>query len=109
MPSRRRGTIRTHRPTCEACGQVIAFVKMVATGKRVPIDPFPVADGNVCARAIGQSLHGYVISAQRGPSPAFTRYAAHFGTCPDRERPEPKPTEPPAPTLFDSPEGNTAP
>lgn len=90
---------RTGQPACEACGARIVFVKMTYTGGRVPVDPIPVADGNVSARLIGSSLHGYVISVEHPHGLPNTRYAAHFGTCPDRPAPKPKP-EPP-PTLFD--------
>lgn len=72
---------------------------MSDTGKRLPIDPHPVADGNVCARAIGSKLHGYVITATRPAQPKWQRYAAHFGTCPDRpapSRPRRAKPEPPA-------------
>ena len=85
--------VTTTYPECDQCGQRIAFVKMLATGKRMPIDPFPVADGNVCARPIGRQLHGYVISDQRPANPSMKRYAAHFGTCPRRRN---TPPEPPA-------------
>lgn len=103
MPRRSRSqTMRkTGAATCDECGARIVFVIMTATGKRVPVDPIPVDDGNVCARRIGNNMHGYVISKDHPPSPAFTRFAAHFGTCPDRERPEPKPTPAPPPALFD--------
>jgi hypothetical protein len=87
----------------DGCGARIVFVIMTATGKRVPVDPIPVPDGNVCARRIGNNMHGYVISKDHPPSPAFTRFAAHFGTCDSRPRAEPKPTPAPPPALFDLP------
>lgn len=86
---------------CQHCGQTIAYVLMVDTGKRLPVDPIPVADGNVCARRNGRRLEGYVVTEARpaNPAPGFRRYAVHFATCPDRPRPgqarKPKP-EPPA-------------
>lgn len=93
---------------CQECGQRIVFVKMTVTGKRVPVDPIPVADGNVCARLIGQNLHGYVISADHPAELPFHRFAAHFGTCPDRAKPMRGMTErragryrEPPPALFD--------
>lgn len=97
--SRRKTVRRTGPASCDNCGARIVFVKMTYTGGRVPCDPIPVVDGNVCARQIGAALHGYVISKDHPPAPAFIRYAAHFGTCPDR--PEPKPKAEPPPALFD--------
>jgi hypothetical protein len=92
---------KTGPATCDDCGARVVFVKMTATGKRVPVDPIPVADGNVCARIIGNQLHGYVVSKDKPAERPFNRYAAHFGTCPDRPRPEPKAAPEPPPTLFD--------
>ena len=88
---------------CQQCQQRIIFVAMLATGRSVPVDPIPVADGNVCARGVAPHLVGYVISRDRPPEPGYTRYAAHFGTCPDRPRPgKPRKPKPAAPaTLFD--------
>lgn len=107
---RGRPTVRRTGPaTCDSCGAQIVFVRMTYTGKRLPVDPFPVADGNVCARRVGSNLHGWVISDEHpaGGPPVYLRYAAHFGTCADKPPAQPKP-EPP-PTLFDTPtpEGET--
>ncbi|MGZ0150684.1 hypothetical protein ACXJJ3_26740 [Kribbella sp. WER1] len=103
MP-RRKTVRRTGPPTCNDCGALIVFVRMVATDKQLPVDPIPVADGNVCARLIGNRLHGYVITEDRPPNPGMQRYAAHFGTCTDRQdRRKPKPTPAPPATLFDLP------
>lgn len=91
---------------CQDCRQCITFVQMTATGRRVPVDPIPVDDGNVCARRAGTGLVGYVISADLPPVDGYTRFAAHFGTCPDWPRPGKSrtkkrgPAEQP-PTLFD--------
>lgn len=89
---------------CQDCQQRITFVTMTDTGRAVPADPIPVDDGNVCARYSGTKLVGYVISKQRPPESGYTRYAAHFGTCPDRQRPgkPAKPAPAPMPTLFDT-------
>lgn len=108
MPSRHRQTLRRTGPSsCDSCGARIVFVKMTYTGGRVPVDPIPVDDGNVSARLIGNQLHGYVISAEHPHGRPNTRFAAHFGTCPDRPAPKPKPPAPP--TLFDlPPQGDNA-
>lgn len=100
-PRGRRTMRRTGPAGCDSCGARMVFVIMDATGRRVPVDPIPVDDGNVCARLVGNNLHGYVVSAEHPPSPAYTRYAAHFGTCPDRPKPAAKPKPTPPPTLFD--------
>lgn len=103
MPRGTRRTVRrTGPPKCDGCGAQIVFVRMVATDRQLPVDPIPVADGNVCARRIGNRLHGYVIAEDKPPNPQMERYAAHFGTCTDRQdRREPKPAQPTPPTLFD--------
>lgn len=109
-PGRRPGT-KLLGGVCQDCRQRITFVQMTATGRRVPVDPMPVDDGNVCAFRAGTNLVGYVISAERPPEAGYTRYAAHFGTCPDRPRPGNQvskkrgPAESP-PALFEIPEGN---
>jgi hypothetical protein len=103
MP-RRPSVRRTGPPTCRDCGARVVFVRMVATDRQMPVDPIPVADGNVCARRIGNRLHGYVISEDKPANPSMERYAAHFGTCQDRQdRREPKPAPPEPPALFDLP------
>jgi len=101
MPRRRRSsTMRSTGPaSCSECGARIVYVVMTYSGKRVPCDPIPVEDGNVSARLVGNNLHGYVISKEHPHGPPNTRYAAHYGTCPDRPEPKPKPEPPPA--LFD--------
>jgi hypothetical protein len=97
---RRGKTARKTGPaSCSSCGARIVWVQMTYTGKKVPVDPIPVTDGNVSARLIGNNLHGYVISAEHPHGAPNTRYAAHYGTCSDRPQPAPKPEPPPA--LFD--------
>jgi hypothetical protein len=102
-PRGRRTMRRTGPAGCDSCGARIVFVKMVETGRRVPVDPFPVDDGNVCARAIGNNLHGYVVSAEHPAQAGYTRFAAHFGTCPDRPKAPAKSKPEAPPTLFDLP------
>lgn len=104
MPRRQKTVRRTGAPGCRECGARIVFVVMVDTKRPLPCDPIPVADGNVCARLIGNRLHGYVISADRPANPQMQRYAAHFGTCPDRQdERKARPAPPAPPTLFDLP------
>lgn len=103
--ARKRPTVRrTGAPTCDGCGARLVFVRMVATDRQMPCDPIPVVDGNVCARIIGNRLHGYVISEDKPANPQMQRYAAHFGTCTDRQdKRERRPAPVPPATLFDLP------
>ena len=104
-PKRRRGRVyrakKTGPTSCDSCEARIVYVRMAATGKRVPVDPIPDDNGTVCARLVGNQLQGYVVSRSRPYERPYTRYTAHFGTCADRPRPAPKPKAEPAPTLFD--------
>jgi hypothetical protein len=95
----RRRVTATGPARCHDCKARVVFVKMTYTGKRLPVDPIPVADGNVCARRIGNNLHGWVVSAEHPAGPGITRYTAHHATCADRPPPKGKPEPPPA--LFD--------
>lgn len=98
-----KATKKTGPASCEHCRARIVFVTMTDTGKKVPVDPIPVDDGNICARTNGNQLEGYAISKTRPAERIYTRYAAHFATCASRERPAPKPPAEPVPTLFDTP------
>lgn len=107
MPrAKRRGRVyrakKTGPASCDDCEARIVYVVMVATGKRIPVDPIPDDDGTVCARLVGKQLQGYVESKDRPYDKPYTRYTAHYATCPDRPRTAPKPKTAPAPTLFDA-------
>ena len=107
-PKKRRGRVfqsmrKTGPTSCDECQARVVFVTMQATGKRIPVDPIPNDVGTVCARLVGNQLQGYVISRDHPHERIYTRYTAHYGTCPDRQRPAPKPKTEPAPTLFDIP------
>lgn len=80
-------TAKTHQPYCDACKQQIIFIRMTATGRGLPCDPYPVADGNVCATPSGRGLSGFVIAKDKPAVKGWQTYAAHFGTCPARARP----------------------
>ncbi len=102
-PRPRRNTMKKTGPaSCDDCQARIVYIQMVATGKRIPVDPIPDDQGTVCARLIGNQLQGYVISRDHPYERPYTRYVAHFGTCDARPRPVPKPKPEPAPTLFDA-------
>jgi hypothetical protein len=72
---------------CQSCGASVTWVLTEATGKRMPLDPEPVDNGNLqivasrsggpVVRYVGQTPKGYV-AAKDGP-----RYVSHFVTCPN--------------------------
>ena len=105
-PKRRRGRVfksmrKTGPTSCDDCQARIVFVKMLDTGRSVPVDPIPNDAGSVCARLVGNQMQGYVESATHAYQRPFTRYMAHFASCDARERPAPKPKPDPVPTLFE--------
>lgn len=106
MPAKRRGRVyrakQTGPTSCADCQARIVYVRMDATGKRIPVDPIPNDVGTVCARLVGNQLQGYVVSKDHPYERPYVRYIAHFGTCDGQPRPAPKPKTEPAPTLFDT-------
>ena len=70
---------------CRSCDAPIFWVKMAATGKKMPLDPHPRADGNIVLLATsdpdGTPLAEYS-SGQAPISWSGERYASHFATCP---------------------------
>jgi hypothetical protein len=71
---------------CRSCEAPILWAKTVK-GKRMPLDPDPVEDGNIWI--IRAEPDGPVISvalASEGVPPLVQhRYVAHFVTCPDAD------------------------
>lgn len=74
---------------CRSCGQRIVWVWTEA-GKRMPVDPDPVQDGNVRSlRGDGQLFESALVEVVPRDSGdtlfgAVTepRYVSHFATCP---------------------------
>jgi hypothetical protein len=53
-------------------------------GKRMPIDPKPVPDGNLFLyRGEDGELHARV---EKDSSPTSKRYVSHFATCPNAKK-----------------------
>lgn len=62
---------------CGSCGAPVTWAK-TAAGKVIPLDPEPVANGNVLLRD-GVAI---VFGAKSGAPPAGERrYKSHFATC----------------------------
>lgn len=79
---------------CRSCHDPIRFVRMRDTGRALPVNPRPGADGNVSAHLVAGQLVGHVLSANRPPSPIDTyRFIAHYATC-SAARPEGPAAEP---------------
>ena len=69
---------------CRSCQSPIRWCITEANGKRMPVDPDPVHDGNVWivryeqgTPIIGVALHGDGVPANEP-----IRYVSHFVTCP---------------------------
>lgn len=65
---------------CRACPAPVWWVRTQA-GKPMPLDPEPVADGNV--QLVAGLAH--VLHKDEPPRPG-ARYVSHFATCPARQR-----------------------
>lgn len=87
---------------CRHCGRPIAWVKVNATGKPMPIDPQQANDGNVYVSHSNGHL-GAVVATRDGPRPPGIPFMPHFATCPvlnKRKPTEPTITKPPPPEQF---------
>lgn len=78
--------------TCSSCSAPILWARGVATGRGVPLDLDPVADGNIVIvpasdvpadLALGRNEVA-VHYLRKGDDPGDRpRYVTHFSTCPD--------------------------
>lgn len=86
MPTAIPWTVR-----CDSCGAEIFFAVNSTTGRRMPIDAYPLDDGNVVVHGDPQSVAGRLeLSATvLGPLEAHGHdgelYKSHFATCPDAD------------------------
>jgi hypothetical protein len=72
---------------CRSCHAPIRWVITAANGKRMPLDPDPVSDGNMWVDHIeaGLPVMEVALSGDGVPANVPLRYVSHFVTCPDRE------------------------
>lgn len=72
---------------CHSCGAPIRWCYTEATGKRMPVDPQPVPDGNVWVlrHEGGTPVVAVALHADGVPAAEAHRYVSHFVTCPDRD------------------------
>lgn len=67
--------------TCRTCHRPIRWVRLLTSGRALPLDPLPVANGNVALEEVddGEFAARYVRLDDPYPGP---RYRPHFATCP---------------------------
>lgn len=73
---------------CRACHAPMMWAITDVTGKRVPLDPEPVADGNVIIVARNRKGTPIVQFLKKGQDPLDSeaaRYVTHHVTCTDPE------------------------
>lgn len=77
---------------CKECHRPIRWC-LSSNGKRMPIDPVPVPDGNVIIdgslrdERTGQEYpRALVLGKADQPKDDVERFVAHFATCPNRRK-----------------------
>jgi hypothetical protein len=69
--------------TCSSCGAEVAWTR-TRTGKRMPLDPHPRADGNVIVDVATDTA---IVLAPGTPMPVgVPRFTSHFATCPHADQ-----------------------
>lgn len=73
--------------TCRSCRAPVRWCITAANGKRMPIDPVPVPDGNVWVDHIegGTPIVMVALHHDAVPRNVPLTYVSHFVTCPDRD------------------------
>lgn len=66
---------------CRTCGALVLWVTMHPGGRKNPLDPTPVAGGNIERRRGNHSdaWYGRVVPEEERTGPL---YVSHFATCP---------------------------
>lgn len=84
-----------HDDTCSSCRAPIRWAVHETTGRRMPLDPTPVADGNVVVvewRNVEQTRGAYALpvigvgAKALGRAATGYRYTSHFATCPNAKQ-----------------------
>lgn len=73
--------------SCNSCGAPIRWERTTA-GKRIPLDPAPVPDGNVVIVDNGDGTTMAMVLAGvalRLSGDAVPKFKSHFATCPDAD------------------------
>lgn len=72
---------------CRSCGAPIRWAVSDGSGKKVPLDPEPVVDGNIVV--VDRPGHTLVVRFLKKDRPLTRdglRYVSHFATCPNSAR-----------------------
>lgn len=75
---------------CSTCQEPIMWA-VTTSGKRMPLDPVPVRNGNVILEGVGMAPNGdelpraHVLSKGDVPFGDPPRYVPHFATCPQAD------------------------
>jgi hypothetical protein len=64
---------------CSKCGKLLGFAH-TPSGKRMPLDPDPVAEGNVYV--VDGPYPRCVVKSKQIPTPEGVPHLSHFVTCP---------------------------
>jgi hypothetical protein len=70
--------------TCRSCGGSIRWV-LTGKGRRMPVDPDPVDNGNVTLAVVAGVVHATVHGDATGIT-GVARYISHFATCPEAHK-----------------------
>lgn len=65
---------------CRSCGAAIVWAVSTSSGKRMPLDAEPTAQGNVI---LDSATEPYSAVVQRGPIADGSGHLSHFVTCPN--------------------------
>ena len=63
---------------CKSCRQLVCWVVMAKSGRRMPIDPTPAANGNLVLDNQGMAH----VDSQAGRA----KFISHFATCPNSQQ-----------------------
>lgn len=66
---------------CRSCQASVFWRRNIATGKAIPIDRQPSAEGNVVL--VGEDQCRFL---KKGEDAQVTTYTSHFATCPEAAR-----------------------
>jgi hypothetical protein len=84
-------------PRCRSCWAVLRFVVM-ASGKRMPVEPVRDPKGIVAARKVGRDyIDGVVLRGGETPPAGFTTFRPHWADCEHAKRAQKGETEAPRP------------